>query len=80
MNLELATSFVGRKVNFTYKGEKRNVLVQQAKNCKNGRTVMVGIDLQAEADALRLYHEIGSESDFTRTFRLNGIQGLTVVQ
>lgn len=80
MILEVAATLVGYNVEFSYKGEKRKVLIQQAKACKNGKHVIIGLDLDAETKALNSGAEIGSEAEFTRTFQLDKVQGVNVYE
>lgn len=80
LTFEHATALKGKTIAFTYKNEPRNVFVQLVEECKNGQKVIKGIDNDAFHAALNDPHcEVGSDTEFTRTFRINEIFNVAVI-
>ncbi len=80
LNFTDALTLKGHNVTFTYKNEQRNVFVQMVEQCKNGKQVVKGIDNTAFKAALNDPNcEVGSDAEFTRTFRLNEMFNVAVV-
>lgn len=79
MNYAYALTLKGKVIHFTYKGEARTVRVNQVEDCKNGQQVIKGVDHNRLNEALNSSEtEVGSELDFTRTFRLKDMTNVVI--